>query len=141
MTYVVPFEAVHFARLEPQAVQQWAKEHHGDMRVAEGPHAITVMQDGQPVLCGGAVEIWTGRAHLWSMLSSKASAANFLGIHRHVTGFLDGLPFRRLEAAVDVDFEAGHRWMRLLGFTCEAPRMRAYEVDGHDSALYARVRT
>ena len=40
---------------------------------------------------------------------------------------------------VDCEFEQGHRWAKMLGFTMEAERMRAYRPDGGDVALYARV--
>jgi hypothetical protein len=142
MMYVVPFEAAHFYRLDAQDAQRWMMKHPAvrDMHRAEGPYATTLMQDGNPIVCGGAMPIWPGRAHVWSILSSKVSVGNFAAVHRHVVEFLDGLPFRRLEAAVDVDFQAGHRWMRLLEFKCEAPLMEAFDLDGRDCALYARVR-
>ena len=50
------------------------------------------------------------------------------------------LIFQRIEASVDVDFTAGHRWLRSLGFKCEAAMMQAFDPMGRTHSLYALVR-
>lgn len=99
----------------------------------------TIWQDGRPIFCGGAVELWAGRFVVWAYVSIDAGAY-FLGVHRAVKEFLDALPARRMETAVACDFPQGHRWVRMLGFRMEAERMEAYSPSGEDHALYARVK-
>lgn len=141
MMYVVPYEAGHIARMRVQAAQAWlvSRQAPAVLRSLENEYASTLMVDGTPIACAGAVPLWEGRAYVWSWIGDSVCTANFRAVHRHAKEFLAGLPFRRLEATVDCAFEAGHRWVKALGFTMEAPRMVAFEVDGRDSALYARV--
>jgi hypothetical protein len=91
--------------------------------------------------CAGVQEVWAGRAVAWALLSDSAGP-NFAAIHRAVHGFLKQCPWQRVEAFVDADFEAGQRWMRMLGFTNETPDapMRKYTPDGKDCFLYSRVK-
>lgn len=141
MIYPVTYQARHFHALRVQSFQNDVSQYLDDttLHALENEHAYTLMRDGEPLLCCGAVEVWANRAYLWSVLGS-IETCEFREVHSWAKRFLGGLPFRRLEASVDVDFEAGHRWMRSLGFECEAERMRAYEVSGRDCALYALVR-
>jgi RimJ/RimL family protein N-acetyltransferase len=128
--------------MKVQGAQAWLTQHTNEeqLRGLENKYAATLMRDGRPVACAGALEFWENRALVWSWLSDDVTARDFRVVHGYAKRFLEGLPFRRLEAAVDVGFEAGHRWVKALGFRCEAPRMEAFEIDGRDSALYARVR-
>ena len=142
MLYGVPFQAEHLEGLILQTAQQWSRAYLNlaQMRTLENEWASTLMADGVPIACVGAVVYWDNRALLWSFLGARVSEHRFLTIHGMAKAYLAGLPFRRLEAAVDVGFEAGHRWVRALGFTQEAPCMEAFQVDGRDCALYAKVR-
>ena len=56
-------------------------------------------------------------------------------IHRIVRHTLEVLPFRRLEAHVDVEHAEAHRWIALFGFEQEGVMRQFYE--GRDFALYA----
>ena len=73
-------------------------------------------------------------------LMDQEAGAHFVALTKAAKRILGSMPYRRLEADVACDFAQGHRWLRMLGFTMEAPRMVAYLPDGTDSALYARVR-
>lgn len=95
--------------------------------------------DGRILACGGVVEWWANRGDAWMMFNNDCRV-DFLKIHNAVKRFLDVCPLRRIEATVDYNFVAGHRWIKLLGFTLEAPRLRAYTMDGRDVALYSLVR-
>ena len=142
MWYVVPFEAKHLFQMDFQESQKWILPYleYNKVKTLENEWASTVMLDGKPMLCGGPLPDGAHRAILWSVISKEVGHSVFRIIHRYVKNYLDGLPFRRLEAAVDVDFKAGHRWMTALGFKIDAPVMRAFQVDGRDCALYAKVR-
>lgn len=142
MIYTVPFEVEHYARMGVQPAQQWMKTgfRPEDLKTLENDYAVTLMVDGEPAACAGAVEYWPGRALVWAVLGDAVDAQFFPVLHREAKLFLDGLPMARLEAAVDCDFDAGHRWAKALGFKVEAERMRKFHMDGRDCALYARVR-
>ncbi|RME94051.1 MAG: hypothetical protein D6773_19975 [Alphaproteobacteria bacterium] len=139
MIYEVPFQAEHLLRMELQSAQKWFTRYMDveKLRDLEGAYSVTAMQDGEPIMCGGAVEMWPGRALLWMHIREGIGPRVFRECHYRVKRFMAGLPYRRLEAAVDCDFKAAHRWVKALGMKCEAPRMAAYQVDGRDCALYA----
>ena len=139
MLYPVPFEAEHFSGLELQIAQAYISTTGASLGRLEGPLSATLMEDGRPLLCCGAVELWPERAYLWAALGTGVSVKNFLPVFAWAKKWTDNLPFNRLEASVDCDFVNGHRLVRALGFECEAQRMRAY-VPGYDHALYARVK-
>lgn len=144
MMYQVPFRAEHVRAMKVQDAQAWfANEVSIDgLRVFEGPHSATCMRDGAPVMVGGAMRVWDDRAYLWAWLAKDMVPGEFLVMHRMVKAYLDALPFKRIEAAVDATFDAGHRWMTALGFTCETPEtvMRAFLPNGADCKLYAKVK-
>jgi RimJ/RimL family protein N-acetyltransferase len=52
---------------------------------------------------------------------------------------LETTDFKRVEAYVDANFEAGHRWITMLGFEREG-YMRAFSPLGDDAVLYARIK-
>lgn len=96
-------------------------------------------EDGVPIACAGIIEVGPGRAMVWSYLGALIGR-EFLLIHRAVKRFIDLAQYRRIEATTDVEFAEGHRWLRMLGFECEAPKMKSYTIDGRDAALYAKVK-
>lgn len=105
----------------------------------EQANSFSVFRGEEVLLCGGVFDYWPGRAEVWSFLSVDAGK-HFVALTRVVRRFLNMCTQRRIEAVVDCNFEQGHRWVRMLGFKLEAPRMKAYHPQGEDCALYARVR-
>lgn len=81
--------------------------------------------------------MWENRA-IALMLFSRDAGKWFARIHKVVMRFLESSGIRRVEATVDVDFQAGNRWIQMLGFEFEG-LMKAYRPDGADMNLYARV--
>jgi len=138
---VVPFKAEHLLGMQLQRGQEYCAPHITEAyaKALEGVHAFTGMVDGVPIGVGGVVELWDNRALLWSFIDRRAGP-HFISVHRATKMFLETLPYRRIEAECDCEFAAGHRWLKKLGFEMEAPRMRAFRIDGGDSALYARVK-
>ncbi len=137
----VRFSAGHLMAMALQPSQEWLYELVGPYEAAqlEGRYAFTGLVDGEPVICGGAMEVWAGRALLWAYLSPLAGP-HMRVITRGARDLIAGFPFKRLEAAVECDFENGHKWARLLGLELETPRARKYLQNGKDCAIYTKVR-
>ena len=101
--------------------------------------AFTGLVGDRVIGCAGCIEQWEGRAIAWALVS-KDAGRHMVSVHRAVAGFIAQAPWRRIETTVDSSFDAGHRWMELLGFTHEG-RMRAYGPQGQDFDIYARVKS
>lgn len=140
MIEVVPFRAWHFDGFVPQVPQAecYRLALASSLPAMEHGLNFTVLDAGVPIASGGAVDQTAGRCTLWAFLSTLVRPRHFVAIHRRVRQFVDEVPFRRIEAAVDVEFVNGHRWMQALGLEREG-LMRAY-AHGRDHVLYARVK-
>lgn len=131
---------------------EWLKLQPGHSHIAEkvsleqahalekAAHSYTIRTDsGEIALVGGLAEYWPGRSEAW-VLFNRNCRAHIVGIHRIVKRFLDIVPVRRIEAAVNPVADCfGQRWVQKLGFELEAPLLRGYLPGGNDCALYARV--
>lgn len=140
---VIEFKAEHLYELDLQDGQAYLSnwvtpEQAKSIEAAEG-WAFTGVVNGVPIGSAGVMPIWQGRGMAWAYLSKDTSGSRFMAVHRAVKRFLEMCFLHRIEMTVDCDFEPGHRWARMLGFTMEAERMSAYRPDGGDCALYARV--
>lgn len=138
---VVKFKAYHLSTLT-EGPLGWVRNYAGEaeLRALEAdPHTYTaVTEEGEVIACGGITKYWEGRGEVWAVVSHKARP-HFVALHSAAKRFVNAFGFRRLEAAVDVDFKMGHRWVKALGFKQEAPCLRAYLPNGKDCSLYARV--
>ena len=138
---VVPFKAEHLLHLQLQMSQRGIAPFvtAAYAKVLENEFAFTAMVGDQVIMVGGVTKIHEHRGVAWSLVD-KAAGSHFVALHKAVKDFLAFIPYRRIEAETSCDFAPGHRWLRMLGFTMEAERMRSFQVNGDDSALYARVR-
>lgn len=138
---IVPYKAEHMRKLHLQSAQLstvgWAPADHAEM--LEQFVAFTALDGDEVLACAGVIEMWPGRGAAWAFMA-EAIGTRMVAVHRAVRRYFDTLDFRRLEAEVAADFEQGHRWVRMLGFELEAPRLRGYFPDGSDAAMYARVK-
>lgn len=138
--HIVPYARDHLLAIQLQPAQidaaGWITPEYAAS--LEGPSTWTVMDQGRPVFCGGAWNLWPGRTVVWAILSESAGRI-MPRLTRSTRRYLDLLPERRVECYVDAGFEQGERWARLLGFTHEA-KLRAFLPNGNDAHLYARVR-
>lgn len=143
MIKVVRFEPAHLTELTAQQGLEYMQGFFTEDQkkgLAASRNAFTgISDDGRVVVCAGVADLWENRGEAWSVLNPVCKR-EFLGIHNAVKRFLDVCPIRRIEAAVDIDFEAGHRWARLLKFELETTRARAYLPSGNDAAIYVRVK-
>jgi hypothetical protein len=102
----------------------------------ERNNSWTGVVDGRPVACAGFMPQWPGRTIAWAYLNAN-SGPHMLFVTRAVRKALDKVK-GRIEFAVRRDFDAGHRWARLLGFDVETYVMKAYGPDGEDVTSYVR---
>lgn len=139
---VVPFRSRHVQALELQPAQSYLRDvlANVDLSPLEGDTSSTLL-DGElrPVACAGILPKWDGVGFLWSFLSNQVGGKNFLSFHREAKRFLKQHSFPRLEAAVEVGFEEGDRWMAALGFVRETAVPARKYMYGRDFNLYARV--
>lgn len=138
---VVPFRTEHLWAIDAQPSQEYVLRHVTPEQISslEDNNAFTCMHDGKVLACFGWVEIHPTRASLWALISAS-SGKHFVAMTRIAKRLVQSLPHKRVEMDVDCGFEQGHRWARILGFTLDAPCLRAYRMDGGDSAIYARIR-
>lgn len=143
MVTILPFQANHLAVLRLQPAQEYMAsrvqaDNYGVEVEGWGP-AYSAMADGRIIACAGVATVWPGRGAAWALLS-KDAPCHFIAVHRAVRDFLDHCGIRRIEAYVDPEFVAAHRWMRMLGFRQETPEpMPGFLEDGRAMLLYARV--
>jgi hypothetical protein len=151
MTQVVPFLPSHLMEIDIQPAQQNLSPYRADLGRyyhAAGPARSLVASDGRVLLCCGLLEVegpsalvqpWKGI--VWTVIATL-NPGEFITAHRTVVGLLAefGANLKRIEATVSVDHAEGHRWMRALGFRCEASVMRCSGLFGQsDESLYAKV--
>lgn len=144
MIEFIPFEPAHLAALRLQTAQAYlqaliARQEYGAAMC--GRHSWSGAANGEIVGSAGVIEQWPGRALCWALLGRNIRTRDFLRVHNKVGEVLvrvhrEGT--RRIETSVDAAFDAGHRWVRALGFAPEG-LMRSYSPDGRDHVLYARV--
>lgn len=142
MIEIIPFEAIHAKQIEeqPKTRHLAGPFRNANMETLEKlPTSFTLKYKGEILFCGGIVPKWEGCGGLWSILAGNQQT-KFQIVHKRVKKFFDEVKIRRLEATVALDFPEAHRWVKLLGFECEAPILKGFYRDGKDAALYARVR-
>lgn len=143
MIEVTKMKSEHFEQLLAQEWNASMRPYFTQANIAaleRHEHSYSVITEtGRVIFCGGVALYWVGRCEVWGVFDPKCRK-EFIAIHNAVKKFLKSLPIRRIEASVQVGFESGHRWIKALGFTMEAPLMRAFTPDGADCSMYALVR-
>ncbi len=103
----------------------------------EGGMALAAVDDGRLVCMAGIFERWEGCGLAWALLSRDFPAYRF-SCFKLMKRALDVTPFRRIEAYVVGEHEAGKRLLDHLGFAEEGV-MRKFWQD-RDHLLMAKVR-
>lgn len=137
---IIPLALDHYQNIVSQDNQQHIGKFVDENAILElmrYPAFAGVCNSGVAVI-SGVYDLGSGRLGAWALMGAGAGK-NMVAIHRGTQRFLDMQSARRIELTVLCDFEAGHRWAKMLGFTLEAERMKGYDPDGRDHALYARV--
>lgn len=142
MISVVKAKAEHLLQLKEMGTLKYLEVYmtpESCKAIEELPYSFTGFNEAREILgCFGLNHLWDDRAEAWAFFNLNCKK-DFLSIHNAVKRFLEICPYRRVEAVVDCNFSAGHRWVKCLGFTLEAPCMKHYIIDGRDASLYARI--
>lgn len=139
---VVKYKTDHLRKLLECDATQYLKSYITDEMIEyleKSEFSFSGIDGEKVVICAGVIPRPPNRGEAWAILD-KDSGKYMLPITRAVQSFLRSCPIKRIEASVSVDFKAGHRWAKMLGFDLEAERMLAYEPNGGDCSLYAKVR-
>lgn len=135
---VVPFKRWHLLwLLEDGPAAGGMGAFSNEMLTCMERNGWTATYDGAPVGCGGLVMHWPGRHMAWVYLNANAGP-HMLFITRAVRRVLDNTD-GRIEMTVREDFDAGHRWAKLLGFQVETEVLRAYGPEGESHVGYVRI--
>lgn len=137
---IIKFEPSHLTTLIEQDAHK-TLAHLGSENLASYLSTVDTYSivDGSKVyLVGGAVKFHEHRAEAWAMID-QACRKDFLGVFNKAKQWIDSYKIRRLEATIDHEFEAGHRWIKALGFTFEAGPLKRYRMNGDDVSLYVRI--
>jgi RimJ/RimL family protein N-acetyltransferase len=138
---IEPFQPQHLKYLSLQPSQIAFSNFFDDeyaLSLKDSGPSFTAIDKDEVVACAGIVSQWNNRAIAWALISGMAGR-NFVAIHRAVNNFLNLSDVNRIEAYVDANFDAGHRWITMLGFKSEG-LMRQFMPDGNDAVLYARLK-
>lgn len=109
-----------------------------DSLAAPTGRSFAALVDGKPIAAAGVIELWTGRFHAWALMGKEAGP-HMLAITRATRAYLDTVPLRRVEMAVDCRNHAAIRWADMLGFTRESVEMKGFAPDGRSCYLFSRV--
>lgn len=105
----------------------------------EGPWSKTIWYGDEPIVVVGVQHFWAQRGVGWSYFSPR-SEKHMLAITRIGKSLFDAYPLKRIEAYVDMDFEKGHRYMKILGFEKEVECARGIGPLGQDATVYVRIK-
>jgi hypothetical protein len=104
----------------------------------------SAVQDGAVLASAGFVLHWPGRVGTWCVIGRDFPAARWVWLTHQVRRGLSQaqieLGAHRIEAEALTGWAPGARWLKLLGFTHEAP-MPGYGEDGTSFDRWAKVRT
>lgn len=104
-----------------------------------GLTGYTISKDGVILCCAGLQRIYPHRYAAWSVWSELANKY-MLTIVRLIKQNLSTMVNCRIECNCDYEFSNAHQLVKMLGFKCEAPLLRRYEIDGRDSSLYSLIK-
>lgn len=139
---VEPFSVAHVERLTLQPQQaRWKGTIGPDVADAleRCGEAWTLLDAaGEVVGCGGTIDLGGGRAEAWALLAHDAGP-HMLAATRAVRRFLLASDYRRIEAVTAESFEAGAKWVKMLGFRFEG-LMSAYCDNGEAACRWAMVK-
>lgn len=108
---------------------------------AKSPYSFSIrrVEDKKPLAVAGITMFWPGRGEAWTIFASDLKRELVL-VHREIKRYLDRVPVKRIEAAIDYDQPVSHRWIKSLGFKLESLRLVGYRPDGGDASMYVLIK-
>lgn len=145
---LVPFKSLHLGQMTPRQAQlaeyQWLNTIELDDDDCKLMRAFTGYKGDTLLGAAGIIPQWPGRWVGWACytLAAANDRRTMLHIFRWTKDFLDHelrqADVRRIETTVALNFEAGHRYAKKLGFNAEG-LLEKYTPSGGDCILYARI--
>lgn len=143
---IVPFAADHAGDLREKnsnaatiGFDEIGKEYLDAMALPG--HGFSLVKNGHLIASAGVYPVWKGLGEAW-VIPSDLIKPHRRQLVTYVREYLDRLfeenDYRRVQATVREDFDAGHRFIKFFGFQREAV-LRAYGPDGADHVQYARL--
>lgn len=109
------------------------------LRLLEG-EAFAAADGGAVFGAAGIFPMWEGVGHGWAVLAVPTGCRRLIWFTRQVRRYLEACPLRRIQTTVDARFGQGLAWAtHLLTFRPEGI-LRAYDADGNDHLMLARLR-
>ncbi len=105
----------------------------------EGPWSKTIWYGDEPIVIVGIHHFWGQRGMAWSHYSPR-SGKHMLAITRICKDMFDSYPLKRIESYVDVGYEKGHRYIKMMGFEMEVECAKASGAYGQDVTVYVRIK-
>lgn len=141
---IVPLRSADIFELKDKGVLGFYGNYVNDsglLALEDNPYSMTIITaDTEEVIaCGGCVEVWENRGHLWFVVDQELATKNSIAIHNAVLRYISVLPFNRVEAVVEAKFKKANRWMELLKFKREG-LLEAYDISGADMIMYAKIK-
>ena len=139
---LIPFRAAHLMQFDAREVGGEDCRLLAELKERSGP-AVTAIQDGVILGCGGVAVGWPGVGACWAHFS-EALFRHRIWATRMTRGLLAEAVLahrlHRLETTVLADSLANRRWAEALGFTPETGGLaRAYTPDRQDVLRYERL--
>lgn len=142
MVQIVKLLPEHLVALKASGAVGRLGELVGDrfVKLADFPQSWAAVSGERVIAVAGVLDYWPGRGEMWAIFN-KPTPLEFFQIHRAAKRFIECLPHKRLEATVECDFKAGHRWIQQLGFHLEAEKLKFYGIGGVHMSMYAKIKT
>jgi hypothetical protein len=137
---VEPFKPEHLDEIDLQPGQASWREYRRPEYAAElARHtAVTARAEGRIVACAGVVPVDAEGGMVWALVARDAGRY-FLRFRGMVRRLLEVSGKKRFFANTECEFDAGCRWLELLGFTRQPDLLPAFGPDGRDHYLYEKV--
>jgi hypothetical protein len=135
----VPYKHEHIVPLLYQPINDGVRKFFLSAagKQVEATDSISIIVDGIVMCCGGILEMWTGRGHIWCVFNQE-SKRNFIPVYRAIKAFLKQREkkYPRIEMSIPIGFDFAKRRAEMLGFKCEIEYAAKYLNDGTACSVY-----
>lgn len=95
----------------------------------------------EPIVCGGIIELWSGVADIWLIVSKHNTKHKFFimrNIKKILKQTIEQRKYVRVQATVREDFDVGIKFAQWFGMKSEG-LMEKYGLDGKNYYRYVRI--